>query len=365
MDKESVRKKISLKAVITITLSFIALISSLLTIYTYITTSKKISIQCDIISSTNVLDINAEISDLDILYKQSSLKSEKKNLMLIIFRIRNNGNENILKTFFDDKAPFGIKPVVGQVVEKPVIIEASNDYLRNNLDITVDTTGSVYFSDIIFESKESFTFKLLTLVEAETEPKFKVIGKIAGINKNIEIGLIENETELPFFKQVFLGNIWIQLIKSLIYFLIIAFIILVIVIIYHTILDEQEKRKRIKQIKAFKNDKNYTFHYADTVIFEMYKRNEIFNLRSAHNEIKDVEKFTREYKNLTEELEKAKSKNLCGDTRDYEYLKNDYDRLERVITNGFIIKNAKGFVVNDSLAETLDKFIMFTGINKI
>ncbi len=367
MTKEKIQDKLSYKQLLTITLGLMGLIGSLASIYALISSQKEVSLQCDIISTTNVLDINTEISDLDILFKQSSLKKANKNLKLVIIKIKNDGTEDILKTFYDDKAPFGIKPLVGQIVEKPEIIETSNDYLKDNLDITIDSTGIIYFSNVIIDRKEQFTFKLLTLVDKGSEPKFEITGKIAGINGKIEIGLFETQVELPFFKQVFLGDVWVQLIKSVIYFLIIAILIIIIAISSESISDRLKKKKRTKRIEDFKKSDNYVFHHIDSVIFEMYQREEDYRLMLIQEELKDITQLAEKYERLTEDLEseKEKSDKRKGYTEEYYMIKEDLDDIKNFIDNGFILKTDEKFIVNETLKNTLDKFIKFCGIEKM
>lgn len=366
MSTEKIKDKLSYKQLLTITLGLIGLIGSLASVYALMSSQKEVSLQCDIISSTNVLDINTEISDLDILFKQNSLKKENKNLKLIIFKIRNNGTEDILKTFYDDNAPFGIKPIVGQIVEKPEIIETTNDYLKENLNIVLDTTGVIYFSNVIIDRKEQFTFKLLTLVDLGSEPKFEVIGKIAGINKKIEIGLFETQVELPFFKQVFLGNLWIQLVKSLIYFLIITILIIIIAISADSISDKLKTRKRMNKITEFKKSANYEFRHIDSVIFNMYKNNEEYRLISIQDDLKDVnilyEKFLILNDNL--KIEKEKSDKQRGYTDGYYDIKEKLDSIKSLIDDGFILQNGDNFILNEPMNEFLEKFVKFCELDK-
>lgn len=365
MTKEKIKDKYTYKQLLTIALGLIGLIGSLASIYALISDQRLVNLQCDIISSTNVLDINTEISDLDILFKQSSLKEKNKNLKLVILNIKNNGTEDILKTFYDDKAPFGINPIVGEIVEKPEIIETSNEYLANNLDIKLDSTGIAYFSNVIIDANEQFTFKLLTLVDIGTEPKFEIIGKIAGINEKIEIGTFEPEVELPFFRQVFLGNVWVQLVKSLIYFLIIVVLILFIAGISDKISENRKKKKRLKKIESFKASEKYTFKHIDSVIFELYENEQDYHLLNIQEELKDVDLLKDKYQELTEELikEKEKSDRRKGYTDEYYEVKEELESINELIHSGFIMQNNGNFFLNEQMRETLNQFIKFCDIS--
>ena len=86
MTKEKIKNKYTYKQLLTVAIGLIGVIGSLASIYALLSSQRQVSLQCDIVSSTNVLDINTEISDLDILFKQSSLKDRNKNLKLVIFR---------------------------------------------------------------------------------------------------------------------------------------------------------------------------------------------------------------------------------------------------------------------------------------
>jgi hypothetical protein len=366
MTKEKIKNKYTYKQLLTVAIGLIGVIGSLASIYALLSSQRQVSLQCDIVSSTNVLDINTEISDLDILFKQSSLKDRNKNLKLVIFSVKNNGTEDILKTFYDDKAPFGINPLVGEIVEKPEIIEASNDYLNKNLDIKLDSTGIAYFSDVIIDASEQFTFKLLTLVDIGTEPKFEIIGKIAGINDKIQIGRFELEVELPFFRQVFLGDVWVQVVKGIIYFLIIVILIIIVAASTEKNSEKRKKKKRLKKIEEFKSLEKYNFKHIDSAIFELYKKEREDRLLSIQEDLKDVNLVKSKYVELKDKLnkEKEESDKRKGYTEEYYDIKDDIEAIDELINSGFIIQNNGDFIINEQMSETLNQFIKYCGITE-
>ncbi|KAA3601490.1 MAG: hypothetical protein DWQ06_07675 [Calditrichaeota bacterium] len=367
MTKEKIKDSLKFKHLLTVIISLLGVLGSLASIYAIISSQRKVSLQCDIISITNVLDINTDISDLDILFKQKSLKAENKNLKLVIIKIKNNGTEDILKTFYDENAKFGIFPKIGEIIEKPEVIETSNHYLKRNLDIQLDTLGAAYFSKVIIDVNEHFTFKLLTLVNIGTTPEFEIVGKIAGIKGKINLSLFEPEIDLPFLEQVFLGNILVQIVKSIIYFLIMVLLIVVITTSSDKFTEWRIKKNRLKKIEQFKKSSNYTFKNIDSVIFDYYANGNDHYLLSIQEDLTDINSFSEKYFALKENLKKEKEKcdNLKRYTDQFYRLESGLHMTKEMIDAGFLFENNGVLIVNEKLSETLNQFIKFCKLKRL
>lgn len=79
-------------------------------------------IEYEVLANTNVLDINADITKLDITYDGSSLKTGSQSLRIINLHVRNTGNESVLKSFYDNNDPLGVFVTKGKVIEKPELV---------------------------------------------------------------------------------------------------------------------------------------------------------------------------------------------------------------------------------------------------
>lgn len=249
----------------------IASAATILTIFAFFQ-EKKIDLQYEIISNTNVLDINAEVSKLDILYDSTSLKEKKENLRLVNIKVINKGSKHILKEFFDENDPLGLKIDSGKILENPEIIETSNDYLKRNLKYNLPSDCSITFSEIIIESREYFIIKLLILHKINEEPQISPLGKIAG-QKEIKIKLSsEVKEEIPFLKSIFYGNVWIQITRFVLYFIIIVLIVVLIIYLSKKSFYIKQNTKRKKLIKEFKQQKDYQYSRMDDAIFDRFNQ---------------------------------------------------------------------------------------------
>lgn len=216
-------ESIALKTVITI----IGLIGTIVTIYAFLQ-EKKVELRYEILSNTNVLDFNAEIGKLEVIYDSTNLKKSQENLRIYTVKIINNGNQNLLKEFYDENDPLGMQLNYGKIIEQPEIIQVSNDYLNRNVKIQVYDNKKINFSQVILESGEFYIIKILVLHKIDLIPEIVSYGKIAG-QTNIQVtNSIGIKEELSFWKEVYDGSIWVQLLRMVSYFLIVLLIIITV-----------------------------------------------------------------------------------------------------------------------------------------
>lgn len=129
---DKIFENIALKTVITV----MGLVGTAVTIFAFLQ-EKKVEIRYEIVSNTNVLDFNAEIGKLEVIYDSTNLKKSQENLRIYTVKIINNGNQNLLKEFYDENDPLGLQLSSGKIIEQPEVIQSSNDYLKRNVKIQV------------------------------------------------------------------------------------------------------------------------------------------------------------------------------------------------------------------------------------
>ena len=149
----SIVPKFSLRKTTAIVVATLGFVGAIVSLYAFFFQEKKVDLQYEIIANTNVLDINADVSKLDIIYNGISLKQKDEHLRIINLRVINRGTDNILKEYFDDNDLLGFKIMGGKVIEKPEVIETSSNYLKRNLIITLDTADRIKLSKVIIEPK--------------------------------------------------------------------------------------------------------------------------------------------------------------------------------------------------------------------
>ncbi len=366
-------QKFTSRLFLTATITFIGLISAIITIYAFYFQNGKTSLNYEIVTNSNVYDINTNISKLDILYDSTSLKKKNENLRVISIKVKNNGNVDILKTFYDNRSPLGLTIRNGYIVELPEIVETSNEYLKKNLEIRKDSSNRIFFSDVILEQEEYFEIKFLVLHKTDQKPTIEPFGKVAGV-KNINlINSSEVVPETTFWNKVFIGNIFVQLVKGLFYFIVVFILIIASVLLSEYVTKKAHIHKKRKLIKAFKESTKYKHKKINDVIFESFEEESLKHLKQMFGLLADEKGINEMYQRWQEILKIKEEKEAI--VKDYVSIRditlpNGYkasrkDEIENkylntLIDQGFIISSNNGIlIVNKDLKKTLENFIEF------
>ncbi len=366
-------QKFTSRAFLTTVITFIGLLSATITIYAFYFQKSNASINYEIITNSNVYDINTNISKLDILYDSTSLKQKSENLRVIAIKIKNNGNVDLLKTFYDDKSPLGLKIKNGYIVELPEIVETSNDYLKTNLSLKKDSLNRIIFSDVILEQEEYFVIKFLVLHKTNEIPEIIPVGKIAGVKEIKIINSSEVVQETSFWSKVFIGNIFVQVVKGLIYFIIVLILVITSALLSEVITSKIQLYKKRKLTKTYKKSVSYKHKKINDVIFETFEEDSLKHLKQMFGMLADEKGINENYLRWQELLKLKEEKEAI--VKDYVSiteitLPNGYkatkkDEIENrylnsLIDKGFIISSNNGqLVVNKELKKTLENFIEF------
>jgi len=342
-------------------LALLGLLGTGITIYAFLQ-EKKVDLRYEVIANTNVLDFNADINKLEVYYDSTNLKQTKENLRIYTVKVINNGDQNIINEFYDKNEPLGIKISAGKIIEIPQIIQTSNEYIKRNLKVIDYNKDKISFSQVIVESGEYFIIKLLVLHNKEITPNIISFGKIAG-QKNIDVvNAIDVKDEASFLSKTYLGNIWIQLLRLLSYFIISVLIILFIVFISERIDTYRDKKRRLRMISEFKNLKLYQYTKMDDAIFDRYKLKNDRILETMQSLIEDEKKLNEAYKEL---FEKSKNKEfnklnrLANNDITYYSSKDDFYVIHEMISDGIVFKENNHLTINQSMRDTLNKFVNF------
>lgn len=362
-NKKDIYDRISSNLLFKISFAAIAIIGCAVTVYAAFFQEKSIQIQYVITANSNVLDINTEISKLDIVYDSISLKQRKENLRIYNIKIINNGNTDILKTFFDENEPLGISIQDGEIVEKPEVTETSSPYIQKNLKTFLRGQNKVEFSRIILERQEYFSIKILVLHQNKLTPQLMPIGKIAGQKQIKLINASEVEIEKPFFVETFGGNIWVQFVRFVAYIISIVTVLFLIFIISDKLDDIKTSAKRKKNIKDFKESKDYSHNKMNDAIFTRYKNfGERYFLRMS-NLLHSEDFLTKAHKKSIEKVKKERkvisSSNYTSRTIIWQEDSNDLGIINSMIHDGLVIQEGNKLIINQHMRSCLNKFIDF------
>lgn len=341
-------------------ITLVGLIGAGVTIYAFLQ-EKNVDLRYEIIANTNVLDFNAEISKLEVTYDSTNLKQTKENLRIFTIKVINNGNQNILKEYYDENDPLGLKLSTGKIIEQPEIIQVSNDYLNRNVKIENYNYKSINFSQVILESGEYFIVKLLVLHKIDSVPEIISYGKIAGQTKIEVINAIDAKKELSFWQSVYYGNIWVQLLRLISYFIVVVLIIVLIVIISEQIDDVRDKKRKKKNIIEFKALKSYQYTRMDDALFDRYEKNGARSFKQMQSLLENEDKLNEIYNKLLEQLkskEYRKYRRIDSNTR-ILLDRDDWSLINEMTNDGIVFKEKDKLTINQVMKETLDKFIGF------
>jgi hypothetical protein len=342
-----------------ILITIIGLIGTVITIYAFLQ-EKKVNLTYEVIANTNVLDFNAEINKLEVTYDSTNLKQTNENLRIYTIRVVNNGSQNIIKEYYDENVPVGIRISSGKIIEKPEIIQASNEYMKN-VKITSYKHDSIQFSRVIIESGEFFIVKLLVLHKKGKVPQIQSLGKIAGQKDIGVINAIEIKTNETFFQKAFNGSFFVQLLRLIGYFLILASLILATILKSERIEISRRKKKRIKYVSEFKNIALYQNTQIDDVIFDRYINENAYTLRSDLRLIKDEKELNNTFKDLSVKLRSKEYRRNRRIENDYSIFhdESNWRRINEMIKDGIIFREQDRLVINEAMKDTLKMFETF------
>jgi len=187
------------------------IIFGLLSVYTDFFRSNKPEILYDISSNATVVDLKQNIGKIDIRYDSVSILNKRQTVSLITIKISNIGKSDVLKTMYDKNSPLGLKIEKGIILERPSLIQASSNYIKESVRFTAINQSTVNFTDFIFEEGEFFVLKILVLHDINAQPDIVPKGKIAGV-KQIELTKsYVNKLSKTFRQQLFEGSALIHI----------------------------------------------------------------------------------------------------------------------------------------------------------
>lgn len=323
----------------------------------------------DILSNTQVLSVNEDVNNLDILYNGQNLKEQKENLILLTIRIGNFGNGNIRESDYFSASPFGLTVNGGKIVETPVLIDASGEFIKKNIMPNFDTLNRITFNKIPFDKGESFTIKILTICKENIVPTIAPFGKISGITDRFVVKSSFKETQAnkkSFFESLIEGSAAIHLVRLFCYVLIFV-IIIVIALSLGTIPSKIRNLKRLTIIKKYKSFVGYKISTGLKEVFIIYKllgsENLVWlkdNLNDSSKLLKIIETHNKYY--FSNESDKHDIA-LDGTYKLSQYTTISYsdlgDVINRLIKFGIININKDSIEIDDLFLQELERFIDF------
>ena len=170
---------------------------------------------------------------------------------------------------------------------------------------------------------------------------------------------VPGKPSASFMYQVLSGNVLVQLVRALLYFVAIVILIAGVVIVGMWIGERVEKAKRSKHVREFKSMASYNYRKTDNVIFQRYVDDGISYLRSASFVLSSDAKLNDSYARTARRpthLFRARISEM--DPEMFEQRMSPFHRsaafFEQMINDGVITKAGKRLQVVGSMKETID-----------
>ncbi len=338
--------------------SILGFLASASTLYLLFLPDKTPRLEIQIVSSLNVLDIREDVSKLDVVYDDRSLKELNSNIKIYNIRIINNGKKTILSNYYDGNAPVMIVFQNGEIIGNVEKTHSSNEYLEQVVEVEKTTDNTIQLPEVILESSEFYEIKLLILYKNTSELQLIVDGKIADqyainiIDKTLE------RKEQNVFEAAFLGNIVIQIIRSLVYTVAVIIFTILILTISGFVADRFGRIRRKKEIRRFINDNSIKKTSLTELLFDKYineGEHIINNLKETLENTKDIDKYI---KSEIKRLEKRKSEEQGYAIADRDLSKYILEKSthEQFLDLGLVNKNGGRYMLNDEIVNILIEF---------
>lgn len=210
--------------------------------------TNKPQFEYDVISSTRFINNHESTSYIRILIDSLDIQENHLNISAINIRIKNKGTEDIRYDDYD-KGFFGLSLINGSLLESPIVVEASSDYIKNKLSTANPLTDStkVAIPTISLDVDDYYIIRLIVLHDVNKNPKFIANGKIVG-QKDIKVNFIETNTS-GFWERTFGGNWLIQVVRLFAYLIFIIALLSVVIYFLEKIDEWKDSRKRKRLIK--------------------------------------------------------------------------------------------------------------------
>jgi len=235
----------------------VGVVGFVLSVYTAFYYEKRPDIVVTIDTFSKVVDVARPVGGLEISYAGQDLRQTQKTLWVLTATIKNNGNAELRRGDYDDKAPLGLEFGDAVVVDRPSV-KTKSTYLQKNLMVTVEQ-GRLLFSPVIVEAGEAFEVTALVLGSNTVRPAVTVVGKIAGAQTITLVSPESTPKDGVWQQAVLSGGPLVQLVRLPVYSVGALFVIAVVVMFAFTIMRpfaaRQERKDMVTrqaQVRAFK-----------------------------------------------------------------------------------------------------------------
>lgn len=314
-------------------------------------------LEYEVLSVTDFFNNTERASYIKIYIDSLDVQESHLNISTYSVRVANKGNEDI--SFYDyDKGEFGLRIKDGTVLETPILLDASTDYIKGKFEISdsVVKTSFVEMPKMVLDIDDYFVVKIVVLHAVNTTPSFIPEGKISG-QRNILVNPIQSKKQ-SFWKTVFCGNWSVQIVRGIVYFLISMMVIVMIAGSVSSISDSMDKRRRRKTLNSIPKKNSII-----KIVEDEYINNGDYKICLLH----DLYQKTEE--DVSKQYEQS-SKRINGrfsHQRPIEMYRYDSrDKFMYLLHEGYLIQKSDGKIgFNSSAKESVDIIYSYLKENRL
>lgn len=331
-------------------LGIIAVVSFGVTIYLGFIKKTTPNLEYDILSETDFFNNSESASYIKIFIDSLDVQENHLNISTYRIRVGNKGNDNL--SFYDyDTGSFGLKIVNGTLLESPVLLESSSEYVHTKFYSNDSIVGTSFINipKLALDVDDYFILKLVILHETKVSPAFIPEGKISG-QKSITVNPIQTP-QPDFWKTVFTGSPLVQIVRLFAYLMvaIMALVLTAVVIAY--ISDKVDRQKRKKLIKKLSK-------YGDIskVVKEDYINNGSSIIEEMYNVYQRPEaEITKKYKQLRKYIV-SKNALVMKNRHVYDFNYRKLEVYRRMLEDGYMFLTEEDKIsFNKETKKSVDK----------
>jgi len=251
----------------------------------------------DVVTESNVLDVRTSVKDLAILFQGRDIQQDNANLKVLGIRLSNEGEVNILESYFDSRIPWGLDIDGGRVIE--VRITGSNSpYLSENLHPRVVDNSKVILDKVIFDKGKYVGLELLVLHNKNVEPRVAAIGKVAGMDEIRVVNSFKERDQQGLLGWAFKGPPAVQIVRAISYFLVTIVAIIAIALSItglYSIRSHFKKKSRRRRVQYLPKADSPEKEKQRQVLINLYVEEGLEGLRQLRDLLKDKQQLERAF----------------------------------------------------------------------
>jgi ABC-type glycerol-3-phosphate transport system permease component len=308
-------------------------------------------LQYEIVSQVRLFNKTNDLPKVTLLVDTVDVLKDNQNVSFYVIKVQNVGNQHLRSNDYDE-GKFGISIGDGEILRDVNLIEACTQHIANRYNELKPSYTEHYIEipHIALDRKEWYSISFAVIHTDSISPSLLPVGKIIG-QKNLEVRLYSEDVDnMTFSEKLFVGSIWVNVVRALIYLVISIVIIFFVAYAISTISENRENKKEGKIKNAIAQD-----HSISDFMRDDYMHNFETNISKAqHYYTLNDSRLNDIYQKVEKYILKVGDHNF----EDFDMPIRTYQEINSLIKNGYIVKNDDGkLTIPTNARSSLDKIL--------